>query len=166
MRTCDAYRGIRLAFEFLGLTAAHSGEDRQACWRQIDRDGAIWTVLAGPTKSGREALRPAVRPRPGCPRRRARTGRLGRLGVALADGRALHHAALPTLTRDLGIDTVPHRFQSSFRDWAAECTDVPREACKLALAHGCADHVEAAYRRTDLFSRPRVLAADWAAYVA
>ena len=70
------------------------------------------------------------------------------------------------LLGDLGIDAVAHGFRSSFRDWAAECTDAPREVCELALAHVNSDRVEAAYRRTDLFDRCRVLMADWAAYVA
>ena len=56
-------------------------------------------------------------------------------------------------------------FRLSFRDWAAECTDAPREVCELALAHVNTDRVEAAYRRTDLFDRRRVLMAGWAAYV-
>ena len=70
------------------------------------------------------------------------------------------------LLHELEIDAVPHGFRSSFRDWAAECTDAPREVCELALAHVNSDRVEAAYRRSDLFDRRRVLMNDWAAYVA
>ena len=40
------------------------------------------------------------------------------------------------------------------------------EVCELALAHVNSDRVEAAYRRSDLFDRRRVLMNDWAAYVA
>ena len=61
------------------------------------------------------------------------------------------------LLRDLQIDAVPHGFRSSFRGRAAECSDAPREVCELALAHVNSDRVEAAYRRTDLFERRRVL---------
>ena len=49
-------------------------------------------------------------------------------------GRVLNHAALTNLLHGLGIDAVAHGFRSSFRDWAAECTDAPREVCGLALA--------------------------------
>ena len=38
------------------------------------------------------------------------------------------------LLRELAIGAVPHGFRSSFRDWAAECTDAPREVCELPLA--------------------------------
>ena len=64
---------------------------------------------------------------------------------------------MPSLLRDLEIGAVPHGFRSSFRDWAAECTDAPREVCELALAHVNSDRVEAAYRRSDLFEKRRQL---------
>ena len=55
--------------------------------------------------------------------------------------------------------------RSSFRDWAAECTEAPREVCELALAHVNSDRVEAAYRRSDLFDRRRTLMQQWADYL-
>ena len=64
------------------------------------------------------------------------------------------------LARYLKFDSVPHGFRSSFRDWAAECTDAPREVCEIAFAHVNTNRVEAAYRRTDLFDRRRRLMAD------
>ena len=61
---------------------------------------------------------------------------------------------------------MPRGFRSSFRDWAAECTEAPREVCELALAYVNSDRVEAAYRRTDLFDRRRELMQQWDDYVA
>ena len=81
-------------------------------------------------------------------------------------GRVLSDSTLSKLLRELGIGAVPHGFRSSFRDWAAERTDVPREVCELALAHVNSDRVEAAYRRSDLFERRRELMAAWATYVS
>ena len=49
-----AWPGAMLALEFLVLTAARSGEVRNARWEQIDRNGAVWTILAERTKAGRE----------------------------------------------------------------------------------------------------------------
>ena len=85
---------------------------------------------------------------------------------APSTGRALTVTALGDVLRAARVDAVPHGFRSSFRDWAAECTDAPHEVCELALAHVNGNRVEAAYRRTDLFDRRRVLMTDWAAYVA
>ena len=60
---------------------------------------------------------------------------------------------------------TPNGRRSSFRDWAAEATDHPREVVEAALAHVVSNKVEAAYRRTDLFERRRRIMDDWAAYV-
>ena len=50
-------------------------------------------------------------------------------------GRALSDATISKMVRELGIGAVPHGFRSSFRDWAAECSDASCEVCELALAH-------------------------------
>ena len=41
-------------------------------------------------------------------------------------GKPLSDTTLSKPLRELGIPAVPHGFQSSFRDWAAERTDAPR----------------------------------------
>ena len=73
---------------------------------------------------------------------------------------------LRRLLRELGIAAVPHGFRSTFRDWAGEETDHPREVIEAALAHVVRNRVEAAYARSDLFERRRVLMDDWARYLA
>ena len=60
---------------------------------------------------------------------------------------------MPSQLQDRNIAAVPHGFRSTFRDWAAEETNHPREV------------VEAAYARSDLFERRRRLMDEWAAYV-
>ena len=57
---------------------------------------------------------------------------------------------------------MPHGFRSSFRDWAAERTSTPREVVEAALAHTVQNPTEAAYARSDLFERRRLLMNDWA----
>ena len=49
------------------------------------------------------------------------------------------------------------------RDSAAERIDHPREVIEAALAHVVPNKVEAAYARSDLFERRRLLMDDWAA---
>ncbi len=44
-------------------------------------------------------------------------------------------------------------------------TDHPREVIEAALAHVVRNRVEAAYARSDLFERRRVLMEDWAEYL-
>jgi integrase len=70
---------------------------------------------------------------------------------------------LDTMSRD---DLTVHGFRSSFRDWAAECTNFPSEVCEAALAHAVKNKAEAAYRRGDLFEKRRQLMASWARHCA
>ena len=73
---------------------------------------------------------------------------------------------LPLLVREQGIAAVPHGFGSSFRDWAAEENDHPREVIEVALAHVVGNRVKATFARSCLFGRRRVLMDDWARYLA
>ena len=57
-----------------------------------------------------------------------------------------------------------HGFRSSFRDWAGECTNFPREICEAALAHAVGNAVELAYRRADALEKRRALMEAWANY--
>ena len=63
------------------------------------------------------------------------------------------------------IPVVPHSVRSSFRDWAAEETDHPREEIEAALAHVVRNQTEAAYARSDLFESRHRRMDDWAAYL-
>ena len=76
------------------------------------------------------------------------------------------HHPMGKMMRRLEIGAVPHGFRSSFRDWAAECTETPLEVCRLALAHVNSDRVEAAYRRTDHVRAPPCPHHQWTDYVA
>ena len=87
------------------------------------------------------------------------------LVFASVRGKPMATTALSELLRELEIAAVPHGFRSSFRDWAADETDHPREVVEAALAHKVRNQIEAAYRRTDLFERRRQLMEDWAAYL-
>ena len=70
-------------------------------------------------------------------------------------GKPLSDKRLSKLIKELGIAAVPHGFRSSFRDWAAEHTNTPREVVEAALAHAVRNPTEAAYARSDLFARRR-----------
>ena len=86
-------------------------------------------------------------------------------GPGGARGALQRDRRLPKMLQYHRIAAVAHGFRSSFRDWAAEETDHPREVIEAALAHVVQNKVEAAYARSDLFERRRRLMEDWAAYV-
>ena len=148
VRASHARPVVKLAFEFLVLTAARSGEVRGAVWTEIDRDEGVWTIPATRMKAKREHRVPAVPPRHSRFSDAART--LGEGGGPLLfpsvqQGKQLSDMMLSGLLKDLKISAVPHGFRSSFRDWAAEETNHPREVIEAALAHVVRNKVEAAY---------------------
>ena len=53
VRAADPAKVDALAFEFLVLTAARSGEVRGAVWSEIDREAGVWTVPASRMKTAR-----------------------------------------------------------------------------------------------------------------
>ena len=156
---------VKLAFEFLVLTAARSGEVRLATWDEIDTAGRVWTVPAMRMKAKREHRVPLCR-RAAEILEAARTlGDAGGLVFPMRSGRPISMSTLPKMLQYVGVPAVAHGFRSSFRDWAAEETDHPREVIEAALAHVVQNKVEAAYARSDLFDRRRRLMDDWAAYL-
>ena len=83
----------------------------------------------------------------------------------MRSGKAISASTLPKMLQQNLIPAVAHGFRSSFRDWAAEETDHPREVIEATLAHVVQNKVEAAYARSDLFERRRRLMDDWAGYL-
>jgi integrase len=61
-----------------------------------------------------------------------------------------------------GYEARAHGFRSSFRDWAVEVTDAPREVAEMALSHAAGSQVERSYLRTDHLARRRILMQQWA----
>ena len=166
-RRTDGMPVARLAFEFLVLTAARWGEVRWAEWSEIDLGEEMWTVPATRMKAKREHRVPLCRRALEIlEEARVLGGEGSRLVFTRRNGKPLIEKRLRQLTQKHRMAAVPHGFRSSFRDWAAEETDHPREVVEAALAHVVQNKVEAAYRRSDLFERRRRLMDDWAAYVA
>ena len=153
----------KLAMEFLILTAARSGEVRGAVWSEIDLQAAIWTVPASRMKAKREHRVPLS------PRAveilkavREMSDESDLVFPGAKRGRPLSDMTLSKLTKELGFDVDVHGFRTSFRMWAQEQTDAPREVAEAALAHTVRNQAEAAYARSDLFERRRLLMTKWA----
>lgn len=82
-------------------------------------------------------------------------------------GRPLSGMAAAMLMRRMGHrEITTHGFRSSFRDWAGEVTDFPREVVEAALAHVVGDATERAYRRGDALEKRRQLMEAWANYLS
>lgn len=151
------------ALDLLILTAARSGEVRGATWGEVDLEARVWTVPAERMKAHREHRVPLS------PAALALLRGLPRIeGTALIFPStrltSLSDMTLSAVLRRMKVPAVPHGFRSTFRDWAAERTNYPRDAAEMALAHTIGDKVEAAYRRGDLFEKRRRMMNDWAVF--
>jgi len=166
VQASNAAEAVKLAFEFLILTAARWGEVRGARWNEMDTSAHVWTVPAARMKANREHRVPLCRRVLGIlDAARTLGGGASPLVFTTGDGEMLDEKVLRRLLERQGVAAVPHGFRSSFRDWAAEETEHRREVIEAALAHVVRNKVEAAYARSDLFARRRLLMDDWAAYL-
>ena len=163
VRASNAHPSTKLAFEFLVLTAARSGEVRLMAWDEVDLGAQLWTVPAERMKAHREHRVPLSRRATNLLAEAARCQE-HELVFPSATGRPMSDATLSKLVRELGIDAVPHGFRSSFRDWCGD-TAQPRELAEAALAHTIRNKAEAAYARSDLLARRRALMDAWSAYL-
>jgi integrase len=152
------------ALEYAILTAARSIEVRGALWSEIDLDAATWTVPASRMKAGKEHKVPlsprAVELLEALPRFAGND-----LVFPAPRGGMLSDMSLSAVLKRMKIEAVPHGFRSTFRDWAAERTNYPRDVAEMALAHAIGNKVEAAYRRGDLFAKRSHMMADWASFI-
>lgn len=139
-----------------------------ARWDEIDLGNAVWTVPPERMKAGEEHRVPLT---DDC----LELLDLARLFETKSEfifpgrnwTRPLSNMAFAMTLRRMGRgDITVHGFRSSFRDWTAERTSTPRDVCEAALAHQVRDKVEAAYRRTDLFERRRLLMDEWSRFLS
>jgi len=150
-----------LAVEFTVLTAVRSGETRGATWSEVEGD--LWIIPAERMKAGREHRVPLV-PRALEILAAARKMRMSAMVFPGRGGQALSDMSLSAVLRRLKVDATIHGFRSSFRDWAGDATEFPREIAEAALSHVVGDQTERAYRRGDALARRRELMAAWATY--
>ena len=162
IRTSDAYETTKLAIEFLTLTATRSGEVREATWEEIDIDRTVWTIPASRMKTQREHRVPLTAQALTVLNAAQEFDDGSGLVFPSVRGKAMTDSTMSKLFRVLAIDGTPHGMRSSFRDWAAEKSDAPREIAEMCLAHVEGSAAELAYRRTDYFERRRELMQDWA----
>ena len=167
VRASGAAPVLKLAFEYLVLTAARAGEVRLATWDEIDMDAATWTVPGERMKAGREHRVPlSDRALAVLDEARALRSKRGDLVFPSRGGRPLTERGFVQALSRLGIDATAHGFRASFRVWAQECTNIPREVCEAALAHTNPNKAEAAYARSDLFEKRRELMERWARFLS
>ena len=156
---------LKQAFEFLILTAARTGEVIGATWDEIDLETKTWTVAAERMKAGKPHVVP-LSDRAVQILERTKEIHSGRGDWVFEGkpGKPFSNMAMLMSLKRAGETFTVHGFRSAFRDWVADCTNTPREVAEAALAHTLKDKVEAAYRRSDLLEKRRILLQTWADY--
>jgi integrase len=155
------------ALEFTILTAARTNETIGAEWPEVNIQCRLWVVPADRIKARREHRVPLSKNAVGIlsRMRKEQAGSDGFIFPGARTGEPLSDMSmLMTLRRMNCLNITTHGFRSSFRDWAAEATDSPREVAEMALAHVVESKVEAAYRRGDLLEKRAQLMKRWDAY--
>jgi integrase len=157
------------ALEMVIYTGLRTTETLGATWAEIDLAAAVWAVPASRMKMKKEHRVPLSAPALQLLRKCAAT-RINDYVFASPNSttgrpRPLSSMAMLQLLKRMNrTDITPHGFRSTFRDWAAEQTNFPREVCELALAHSVGSDTERAYQRGDLFEKRRNLMNAWAKY--
>jgi integrase len=150
------------ALEIALLTALRSGEVIGARWSELDLSDKVWSLPGPRMKTGRPHRVPlspraveifkSIRPLAGSD--------LVFEGIKRGD----NPGSMLALMRELRPDFTVHGLRSTFRDYAGERTNFPRDIVEEALAHAVGDATERAYRRSDLLAKRRKLMDQWASY--
>ena len=154
------------ALMFTCLTGSRTSEVLGMRWEEIDFDAGLWT----------------------CPEIRMKTGEIHRVPLTdemlaiieplkalqseyVFEGQKRHkplsNMAMLMLLRRIETEGVTvHGFRSTFRDWASEVANAPREVAEMSLSHRVGSDVERAYARSDLIDKRRALMERWSQFVA
>jgi integrase len=157
-----SYKAMQLTI----LTACRTSEVLGATWDELDLEKKVWKIPPHRMKAAKEHRVPLSNAAVDLINGLIRLKGNAHLFPGAREGKPLSNMSmLMSLRRMNRTDLTMHGFRSTFRDWAAESTQYPREVCELALAHSRQDKVEAAYFRGDLFEKRQAMMNEWAVYV-
>ncbi len=154
------------ALMFTCLTGSRTSEVLGMRWEELDFEEMVWTCPAERMKTGvthrvpmTDEMLSVVQPLKAMQSEYVFEGQKRH--------KPLSNMAMLMLLRRMGIEGVTvHGFRSTFRDWAAEVANAPREIAEMSLSHRIGSQVEQAYARSDLLEKRRNLMKRWSDYVA
>jgi integrase len=165
MKELEQRNGIAArALAFTILTAARTAETITATWADIDLDKKVWVVPAAKIKTGVEHHVPLSDAVLAILKALPREAGNDYVFVGGRRGRGLSNVMQLKILKAMRPGLTVHGFRSSFRTWAADRTDVPREVAEAALGHAAGGAVELAYMRSTFWEKRVALMATWAAF--
>ena len=153
------------ALMFTCLTGSRTSEVLKAQWAEFDFDAGIWTIPAERMKNDiehrvpmTETMLEIIKPLKALQSEYVFEGQ--------KRNHPLSNMAMLMLLRRMKVEGVTvHGFRSTFRDWASEVAEAPREVAEMSLSHKVGSNVERAYARSDLLDRRRGLMKRWSEFV-
>ena len=153
------------ALMFTCLTGSRTSEVLMMRWDEVDSQARLWTCPADRMKGGvvhrvplTDEMLAIIEP--------LRAMQSDYVFEGQKRHKPLSNMALLMLLRRMQVEGVTvHGFRSTFRDWASEVAEAPREVAEMSLAHKVGSDVERAYARSDLLEKRRLLMAQWSQYV-
>lgn len=154
------------ALRFTCLTGSGTGEVLGMQWGEVDLEERVWICPAERMKTGEEHRVPLtdeilsiIKP--------LRAMQSEYVFEGQKRHKPLSNMSMLMLLRRMKVEGVTvHGFRSTFRDWASEVANVPREVAEKSLAHQVGSDVERAYARSDLLDKRRELMERWSNYVS
>jgi integrase len=148
------------------LTGSRTNEILGMRWSEIDFEARLWTCPVERMKTGEEHRVPLtdeilsiIEP--------LKTMKSDFVFEGQKRNKPLSNMSMLMLLRRMGVEGVTvHGFRSTFRDWASEMANAPREVAEMSLSHRVGSDVERAYARSDLLEKRRVLMERWSHYVS
>ena len=153
------------ALMFTCLTGSRTSEVLGMQWTEIDFEERVWTCPAERMKGNEEHQVPLTDDM------LAIIEPLKRMASQYVfEGQKRHkplsNMAMLMLLRRMNIsDATVHGFRSTFRDWASEVANAPREVAEMSLSHKVGSDVERAYARSKLLDKRRTLMKRWSEYL-
>jgi integrase len=146
------------ALELLILCASRTAEITHATYDdEIDTKGRLWNIPAKRTKRKKPHSVPLSSRSMEILQSLPRHGR-----YVFGGSQPLGRQAMNRLLHSIRPNgATVHGFRSTFRTWASERTNFPREVCEQALAHTVGSKVEQAYNRGELLAKRRLLMQAW-----
>ena len=133
---------------------------------EIDIEAQLWTISAARMKGGVGHIVPLSDAAVALLRLVRQIDATPASPVFAVGGVARSNMAMAMLLRRMGYGNITtHGFRSTFRDWAGDATNFPREIVEQALAHTIPNQAERAYRRGTAVERRRELMQLWSDYV-
>ena len=159
-RDAMAAKALRLTC----LTGSRTNEVLGMRWEEIDFEARLWTCPVERMKTGEEHRVPLTD---------EMLAIIDPLRAMKSDfvfegqkrNKPLSNMSMLMLLRRMGVEGVTvHGFRSTFRDWASEMANAPREVAEMSLSHRVGSDVERAYARSDLLDKRRVLMDKWSKF--